>query len=260
MPVPNADSHSAVLGAQLFFQTLHHAFDQTLRRNAGQPAVIGALLTQAFDTFDHNVAEQCEGEPALACRRGCSACCSLRVGASAPEVLLVARFVRMVAPRLAPRGIDLVGQVRAADARTRGVGEAGRIALREPCAFVAQGVCVIYHVRPLACRGHASHDARACADAAAGRRAEVPYSVGHRMVRALVQNAMQSSLRDAGLAWGLYELNHALLLALDHDGAEPAWLAGGDVFAAALLGDVAAGEMATVYEQLRPRRSVRRRL
>lgn len=237
--------------AQAFYRDLHRAFGQTLAQAGGRPALVDALLSQAFDSFQGNVAIQCENEPPLDCQRGCATCCTLRVSATAPEVWLVARFLRAVAPRLEARGVDLIGQVRAADQRTRGKTEAERVALRERCPFIAQGVCVIYPVRPLACRGHASHSVKACVEAAAGRTREVPYSQGHYMVRALVQNAMQSALRDAGLAWGSYELNQALLQALDDPQAEAAWLDGGDPLAAAALGEIAAEEMAQVYDQLK---------
>lgn len=240
------------LNAQDFYQALHRAFATTLQLGAGKPRLIDAVLVLAFDSFAGNAAIQCEGEPPLACQRGCAACCILRVSASAPEVLLVARFLRAVEPRLKARGIDLLQQVREADAATRGQGEAARLALRRRCPLIAQGVCVIYAVRPLACRGHASHDARACAEASAGRRVDLPYSEGHRIVRGLVQNAMQSSLRDAGLAWGLYELHHALTLAFDAADAESAWLAGHDPLAPAALQDMPAAEMAAAYDRLRP--------
>lgn len=208
-------------------------------------------MAQAFDSFAGNVQIQCEDEPPLACHRGCATCCTLQVSATAPEVFGVARFLRAVAPALQARGIDLIGQIRAADAATRGLGEAARVALRQRCPFIAQGVCVIYSVRPLACRGHASHDVKACVDAAAGRVAEVPYSVGHHMVRALVQNALQSALRDAGLPWGAFELNHALLLALDTPGAEAAWWAGEDPLAPAALPGVAREDMAAAFDALK---------
>jgi len=239
-------------GAQAFYVNLHQAYDATLARTRGQPQLVDALLHQAFDTFAGNLPQQCEGEPPLACQRGCATCCTLRVSATAPEVWGVARFLRAVAPRLEPMGIDLMGQVRAADALTRGLDEAGRVAARQTCPFIARGVCVVYGVRPLACRGHASHDVKACVEAASGRRADVPYSLGHQMVRSLVQNAMQSALRDARLAWGSYELNHALVIADDHPVAEAAWLAGGDPLQAAALHDVPADEMAAAFERLRP--------
>lgn len=239
--------------AVAFYQDLHRAFDTTLWRGTDAHARVHTVLAQAFDCFHGNVALFDEEEPPLACHRGCAACCTLRVTATTPEVLLVAEFLRRVTPALLARGVDLVGQLRAADARTRGRGEVARVGLRQRCAFVAQGVCVIYAVRPLACRGHASHDARACADAAAGRVQQVPHSEAHRTVRAIVQAALQSALRDAGLAWGQYELNQALLLALDGEHALDDWLGGADPLASALVDDVPAGEMASAFDCLRPR-------
>lgn len=238
--------------ARHFFQDLHRAFDATLARQGRMPVLLDALLGQAFDSFEGNVALQCDDEPPLACARGCATCCTLRVAATAPEALLVARFLRAVQPRLAERGVDLAGTLRDANARTRSLSERERMRLRQRCPFVARGVCVIYAVRPLACRGHASHDVKACVDAAAGRIVQVPVSEGHRRVRSLVQNAMQSSLRDAGLAWGLYELNQAVLIAMDDGQAEAAWLAGADPLAAAALHDVPADEMAAAFDLLRP--------
>lgn len=235
-----------------FYQALHVAFDLTLASYRGQPLLVEALLSQAFDSFHGNLDLAAEEEPPLACHRGCATCCTLRVGATAPEVWLVARLLRQVAPPLAARGIDLIGAIRAADAQTRGLGEGERVTLRQACPFIAQGVCVIYGVRPLACRGHASHDLRACREAAAGKRAEVPFSEAHHRVRGVVQNAMQSALREAALPWGLYELNRAVLLALDDAKAESAWLAGEDSLAEAALPELNLAEMAEVYDQLRP--------
>jgi hypothetical protein len=239
------------MSAPDFFRAQQQAFAATLAARAGTPALASLLLAQAADSFDGNVAQQCAGEPPLACGRGCATCCTLRVSATAPEVLAVAGFLRAVQPRLRERGIDLVAQVRAADAATHGLGEAARVTLRQRCPFIARGVCVIYPVRPLACRGHASHDVRACVEAAAGQRDEVPHSAGHRLVRALVQGALQSALRDAGLAWGAYELNAALLAALDDDAAEAAWRTGADPLAAAAVHEVPDEEMARVFDALK---------
>jgi hypothetical protein len=50
-----------------------------------------------------------------------------------------------------------------------------------------------------------------------------------------VQAALQSALRAAGLAWGLYELNHGLVLALDRNRRGAAWCAGQDSLAEAGL-------------------------
>jgi len=215
-------------GAEAFFRGQRSAFEHTLATSGPD-----AALLQAWDSFDGNVAIQCEGQPLVACGKGCASCCGLCVTALAPEVFFLANYLRAIAPTLRRHGIDLLAAVREADAATRGRDESARVAMRQRCAFVVKGVCVIHRARPLACRGHASHDRRACMDAAAGRASEVPFSGPHHMVRVLLQSALQAALRQQGLAWGAYELNHALVLALDAPDAQTTWARGSDPLAEA---------------------------
>lgn len=239
MPNPTSDP-SSDHGAEAFFRDLCNAFGHTLDSDPGPadaavPAHLQAVMLQAWDSFDGNVAIQSEGQPPVACAKGCPSCCSLRVTASAPEVFMIAAYLRAVTPTLLSHDIDLIKSLRECDAATRGLDEPQRVALRRRCAFIVQGACLIHRVRPLACRGHASHDRRACVEAAAGRADEVPFSGPHRVVRVLVQSALQAAMRQRQLAWGVYELNHALLLALDDDTALSNWLAGGDPLADAAV-------------------------
>jgi len=104
------------------------------------------------------------------------------------------------------------------------------------------------------------------------RRAEVPFSLlskaemsflvalyrhgGPEMPRqgaqlAPLQNAMQSAMRDHRLAWGSYELNHALHIALADGGSERAWLAGKDVFAPAVVAETDSGDMAKMFDAIK---------
>jgi hypothetical protein len=70
------------------------------------------------------------------------------------------------------------------------------------------------------------------------------------MVRGIVQNAMQSALRDGGYAWGSYELNLALQIALKNRTCYASWAAGQDVFAPALVADVSLQEMAKTFDAI----------
>jgi Fe-S-cluster containining protein len=221
-------------GTEAFFRDLRAAFERTLC-NAQPEALTQAVLMQAWDSFDGNVTIQCEGQPPVACHKGCPSCCTLRVTALAAEVFMIAAYMKATAPVLQKHGIDLITRLRETDAATRGLGEEARVRLRRRCAFIMQGVCLIHQVRPLACRGHASHNKRACVDAAAGRVEEVPFSSAHRTVRVLVQSALQAALRQRQLDWGAFELNHALVLALDDNCAATSWLSGAAPLAAAAI-------------------------
>lgn len=221
-------------GTEAFFRDLRGAFEQTLSTTPPE-AQTQAVLMQAWDSFDGNVALQSEGQPPVVCHKGCPSCCSLRVSALAPEVFMIATYLQATAPALQKHGIDLITRLRETDTATRGLDDVARVVLRQRCAFIVQGVCLIHRVRPLSCRGHASLNKRACVDAAAGRVDEVPYSGPHRMVRMLVQSALQAALRQRGLAWGAHELNHALILALDNRHAQARWLEGADPLADAAI-------------------------
>lgn len=140
---------------------------------------------QAFSSYEHNVAEQAKDLPPLACHKGCGTCCRIQVAATMPEVLMVARYVRAMAEGFRKIGIDLPARLAAAQATAPAA--SGTMALGGECPFLAEGICVIYPVRPLACRGHVSFDAAACIAALEGEADEVPVSESHRTVRALVQ-------------------------------------------------------------------------
>lgn len=244
------EAGSPPLTAQGFYQALHRRFDEALARLAGGPALVPALLGMAFEQIEYTTAP--EGATAPDCAAGCASCCRLRVLATAPEVFLMTRFLRGIVPPLAERGIDLITPLRTVHAATRGLGEFDRARRQQPCAFVAQGRCIVYAVRTLACRAHVSFNRQACLDAAGGALVVVPHDEGRRVVRGLVQNALQSALRDAGLAWQLYELHHALVLAWDNDHAEADWAGGQDPLAHAAVDEVPRTEMAAVFDRLRP--------
>lgn len=234
-------------GALAFFRAQHRAFTQTLGERREREDMVPALLAQAYSSFEGNVEVQAEGQPAIACHKGCATCCTMRVIATAPEVLMLARYIGAAASTA-----DLRQRLVEADQATRGCDEGQRVALRRRCPFITKGACVIYPARPLACRGHASYDKRACVEAAAGRIDRIPLSMPHMMVRSLIQNAMQSALRDAGYIWAAYELNHALTIALGDEGCEAAWRAGEDVFAPAVVTEISLEEMAEVFDRIHP--------
>jgi Fe-S-cluster containining protein len=201
------------------FKGLHDAFARIVAETPDPARLPERLAERAFDLFEANIGPHTRHLPPLACERGCPSCCVLRVTSTAPEIILLADYVRRIEATPQGAAIGLRRRIALADRATRGLNEAERMALRKPCPFIVRGVCVIHPVRPLACRGHASFDRKACARAAAGKDVEVPLSEPHRTLRGVLHAALQSALRGAGLAWGLYELNHGLVLALDGGGA-----------------------------------------
>ncbi len=227
-----------------FFKAPYRSFSETLNDESNRRDPIESLLGDCFETFERNS----ENAAGVVCHGGCASCCTIRVAATAPEILLIARTLRSSSDAM---GFELQQRIGAADCATRRLDERRRMDAGLPCPFIDGGLCVIYAVRPLACRGHASYDEQACIDALAGASCEVPVSELHVTVRSLVQNAMQAALRDSGYAWGAYELNQALQIALTNEACEAAWLKGHDVFAAALINDVSLQEMAEDFDAIK---------
>ncbi len=236
-----------------FFRGLEAGFLRILQvgEQAGGDALINALTQQAFDSFAGNVALQTEAMPKLACNKGCPTCCSLRVTATAPEILLMARYVRLIDALPHGKSLDLPSRIQAAHRKTAGLDEAAHFARHQPCPLIFEGVCIVHPVRSLACRGHAAFDAEVCRAVARGEDVDVPISEPHLMMRGLVQNSLQSALRRAGLAWGLYELCQGLALALADTACQQAWLAGGDSLGPAVA-DCDLAALGQSYDKLAP--------
>lgn len=245
--VPAAEAEGPVA----FFKAQHRGFLDTFTTHKARPDLVDRIWMQAFTSFERNVADQTRELPALACRKGCGTCCQILVSATAPEVLMVARYVRGMAAGFKNVGIDLIGRLYEAANFVEPSGAVRPMALVRECPFLAEGMCVVYPVRPMACRGHASFDEEACVSALKGGLDNVPVSEPHRTVRGLVQNALQSAMRDAGLAWGLYDLVAALKIALARPDCEAEFTRGGDPFAAVALDAVSREEMASTFDRLK---------
>lgn len=231
-----------------YFKHAHRTFSGLLERaeDGGDP--VSALADRAFDLFAHGVERHADDLDGVACHGGCSSCCTIRVVATVPEILTVARTIRSL-PR--PMEVEVTRRIAATDPSTRLLDEAQRLEQGTACPLVDRGLCVVYSARPLACRGHASFDAQACIDVLDGHACEVPVSTLHLTVRSLVQNAMQSALRDFGYSWGVYELNQALHIALTDNISEAMWKDGTDIFAPALVADVSSDEMAAIFDAIK---------
>jgi hypothetical protein len=171
----------------------------------------------------------------IACRKGCAWCCYLQVPVSAPEVLRITHFLRQT---LSPDELEAVrARVVALDEQTRGLTARQRLAVGLPCALLAGHACSVYPVRPLACQGWHSIDARACRRNVEHPEADVaiPQYPAYVGVTDGLRDGLQAGLAELGLQEDQLELTAALRIALDLPDAAERWLAGEPVFAAARL-------------------------
>ena len=175
----------------------------------------------------------------IECAKGCGFCCHLRVSAMAPEVFHVANFVRR---QFAGELERVIGQVRAADANSRGLTSRERPLRKFPCGLLVANACSVYVARPSACRGLTSISVKTCERGYNGEEVEVQTPAVWTEIRQAHNQAMWAALTASGLPVHSYELNHAMLVALEAPDAERRWLNGEDVFADVSSDKLLAGE------------------
>lgn len=110
---------------------------------------------------DSVVAQVIEGsETEVACRAGCDYCCHYKVVAHAVEIIAIHQYVLARLP--ATQIKMLVERVKENAAQAQGLSRAEHLILNQPCAFLLDGKCSIYPVRPLRCRSYHARDAGGC--------------------------------------------------------------------------------------------------
>ena len=195
-------------------------------------------IVEAAEGYAQSAREQClpPGTPPVACKEGCDWCCHQSVRVSAPEVFRIVRHIHSLPEA---RQAELRARLGRLDARVRGRSPQERGQLVAACAFLEGGGCSIYPVRPLVCQTMSSFSAHDCEQAMP--RGFPAGSVHSEKVRHIVYGSIISGL-CAGLEKALdpqraavLELTSAMVLALNHEDAYAAWLAGQPVFEAARL-------------------------
>ncbi|HTY48059.1 MAG TPA: hypothetical protein VMB48_00040 [Steroidobacteraceae bacterium] len=182
-------------------------------------ARVDTLLDQAGDYFRRQ-------GTAVACRAGCSFCCHLRVMVRPHEAIALFRHLgsRLPAQIAAAVRARLLGNA----ARIRELGPAGHALTRLACAFLVDGHCCAYEVRPSACSGYHSLDRARCeaAHADPGEQAAIPVSAALGHIAGELNAGLERALAAAGLDGAEAEL-HTAVAALVRDPALIArWRAG----------------------------------
>jgi len=166
---------------------------------------------------------------ALACKRGCNHCCHVPVGTSAATVLRIAAALRQ--KLTAAEWESTVARVAALDDRTHGLPWSPSQRPPLPCAFLVEGACSIYPIRPFVCRAWNSVDAEACRQLVHTEAAPLRFDAFRRASFAGVEKGLNGALRARGLDVADLEFTAAIRVALENADACDRWLAGEPVFA-----------------------------
>jgi hypothetical protein len=200
--------------------------------NAREPDKLATAVITLHRRVDEALALSIQGHGVkVACARGCSFCCNLRVEVQPYEAFRLAAWLRkhFDAARLAGVVERLKGNV----ARSRAAGPEGRKRENIPCALLGDdGACTAYEARPAQCRRyhstsldpckafHATHDEsiESAMHEAVAHNADVIITQGRHAVRAM-------ELDDASV-----DMNFALLEALENPKAWRRWRDGKKAF------------------------------
>ena len=160
----------------------------------------------------------------IACRKGCSHCCTQKVVLMAPEAFYVAAQIRNN-----PKAKDAIIE---AHRRTHDLSLMSRLQAQIFCALLEDTMCSIYKARPLACHAFVSTDLNACLDAfTRNKSANIPMPEIYVSVVHTCRILLMAALRLARLNSSVYEMNAAVAAILAHENAEARWLAGENILA-----------------------------
>lgn len=207
------------------------------------PVGLVALVQNAIDALDTLWRELKDEAPAYACRKGCAHCCHQSVMVTAPEVVHAAKFLH---DNLTEKEVLRLRDRVAARARQGdGLDNHDRMDKRIACAFLMDGICSIYPVRPLQCRGGFSEDESYCRtllDDREGTQAalekgeiEGKYLLLPKMLYDSAQVGMAGALGKDGLNSKPLDFNAAMAVALGDRNVAEKWLRGWPVFESARL-------------------------
>jgi hypothetical protein len=172
----------------------------------------------------------------IACQRGCHFCCHLRVMVYPHEAIALHRHLGSSLPR---EQAQLVRERLKANAQRLTQGPAGSpdasaaAAPRTACAFLVDGNCSAYELRPVACSGYHSMRREACerdhqAARAAGSHSGtgIPVLQAMQHVAASLGAGLEKGLNTVGLSCSLVELQTAVAALLEAPALIGRWRAG----------------------------------
>lgn len=174
------------------------------------------------------------GRTSPGCVKGCAFCCYPMIVLTPPEAFYVADFIERT--RSPEHFTRTVREVRAADAKMRGLKGFERWSKGDPCPLLdpEANACTVYGGRPLACRGLLSSSRPSC-EAAFNEREIKPLFNSPFLFQSsdVFVYALAIGLRSVGRPIHRLEMNAALTTIWTTDRAMERWLAGEDVFIAA---------------------------
>jgi Fe-S-cluster containining protein len=200
--------------------------------NARDPEKLTVAVITLHRRVDEALAASIQGHGVkVACARGCSFCCNLRVEVQPYEAFRLAAWLRkhFDAPRLSA----VIERLRSNVSRSRALGPEGRKRENIPCALLGEdGACTAYEARPAQCRKYHSTDVEPCKAFHATHddtiESTMNEAVAHNVAVIITQG--RHAVRAQELDDESVDMNFALLEALENPKAWRRWRDGKKAF------------------------------
>jgi Fe-S-cluster containining protein len=200
---------------------------------ARDPKQLAAAVVTFHKRLDEVIEASVRGHAVqVACTRGCHYCCSLQVQVQPYEAFTLAAWLKrnFDAQRLAA----VTAKLRDNVAKTVAMGVEARKRSNLACALLGEdGACSAYEARPGQCRKFHSTRLETCMASYANPADDSIASPEHGAVAhnaAVIITQARHAARAAGLEDASYDLNVALLEALENPKAERRWRDGKKAF------------------------------
>lgn len=195
-------------------------------RDAREPRALATAVVRFHKRVDEVVEQTIRGHGVkIACARGCSYCCSLRVEVTPHETFALAAWLKrhFTPERLAA----VVAKLRDNVARSRELGEEARRRANIRCALLGDdGACTAYEARPAQCRRFHSVDLSICEASFANPADDSIASPNNAAVAhnaSVIVTQTNATLRSMQLDASATDMNFALLEALENPAAWRRW-------------------------------------
>ena len=196
--------------------------------NSADDSVSVALLVNSAHAWADDRIAQSPDRDRRACQAGCAFCCYLPVVlASAAEVVYLADWLRANCS-----ADELEAVCRRLKARHDRPTAGSQAQPPLPCALLQDNTCMAYEARPFKCRGWNSVRLEACEQAygQGETTTKVPVDTFAFVMGNAVLNGLSDGTQHMELDGEAYELNSALLRALDLPDATLRWRNGERLF------------------------------
>jgi Fe-S-cluster containining protein len=198
---------------------LQHFASQAVRGTLGRGTDVDACMALARG-INHLLAQAAQHlqdtGAGLACRAGCNFCCHLQVRVLPHEAIALFRYLQsQMSPATAQRVRERISGYAASQ-------------LRRPCAFLIDGECAAYEVRPSACAGYHSLSKERCEQSF--KDPTLPTSTvvlrSFQVVAAALEDGLNAELATHGLSHTRSELHAAVAALLAKPALIARWRAG----------------------------------